>query len=280
MNVLGAIADQIAGGPTWECSHGHELHSVRVVPVALDGRHDRILDYPGVPHHLARRFEMAVWDWQPRWGIGGYCPQNDIVSECIDTQGVWEGYGTNLALALLADGGVFIDCGSQIGWYSALAAASGCEVLSIDADPATQVPLDKTVEINGWSDRVRLCRAGIGPATPVVTAIPERVALMKVDIEGREDDAVRVFRHVLDVTDAVLMEMSPCFAGYYGDLAASLCSRGFDAYLVPEKGTDLDAWAIDPLAALVEHRLDPTTIRSAVNGWHQRDVLFARPGTI
>lgn len=275
-------------GPEWGCEQGHEDHSCRGCDVVLSGPHEHIPDYPPIPRRLEVAFHMNVWDWEPLVPTRldqpkRYCPQDDIVSECVETQGVWEGYGTNLVLDLLAlprrANDVVIDMGSQIGWYTMLSTSSGYPVLAIDADATVAEMLRRTTE----GQDVLVARCGLDETTPVLEPLETcHARFVKMDVEGAEDHAVRIIEPLLDrgQVDFILMEVSPCFDDYYPDLCAHLVEdHGFTAYLVPGKNEDLDGFGTDPLAALsLAYRIPDDELKSTVESWVQRDVLFVHGG--
>ena len=278
------VEEGMSGGSRWSCQHEHSAHGGHGELVKLDGWHERIPDYPPVPSHLRAEFEMCVWDWEPmlnlRVGTKKYCPQDDIVSECVQTQGVWEGYGTNLALDILRSDapGVTIDCGSQIGWYSLLSLSSNRLTLSIDADMETIGLLRKSVEGNGWLENWVYCWAGLDADSPVIDALPaDRVRFMKMDIEGAENHAVRVFEPLLaaHMVDYLMMEVSPCFDDYYPDLCVQLRDQyGLIPHAIPTKGIELEAFGSQPLESILPYRIADDELAEWVANCVQRDVLF------
>lgn len=278
------LADRLRGGPEWSCQNGCASHPTITVDVRLDGPLPRVPDYPPVPPHLARTITMDVWDWRKFLGAPGgeghYCPAHDVISECLDTQGMWEGYGTLLVLDHLdRTDGLVVDVGSQIGWYSALAASCGNDVLAIDADPEC-VPLSIfNPSMNDTRTNATVgVRGTIGSGTAPVPLPPEgeRVALLKADVEGAEDHVVRVFRPLIDarLIDAMLLEVSPVFADHYPDTLRVILDAGYRMWLVPEKGTDLAAFGADPLGWLERNGewLDPDDLEQMLATFAQRDV--------
>ena len=53
--------------------------------------------------------------------------------------GIWEGYETLAALEILTDpaGGIVVDLGAHVGWYTMLAASVGREVVAVDRTQRT-----------------------------------------------------------------------------------------------------------------------------------------------
>jgi FkbM family methyltransferase len=179
--------------------------------------------------------------------------------------------GALLMQTLLGPGDVMIDLGAHVGTFALAAAARGCRVVAIDADPAHIRSLQASVARNQFrnvtvvhaaaSDRtgsINFVPNGIWghvrsngseasyvevPATPVGKLLDElgidRVAFIKMDIEGSELQAVEGMLPVLTDDDApailfesnapVLREVSGVA---YQDLHARLEELGFQLYVV------------------------------------------------
>lgn len=270
----------------WTCQRGHTEHATTPLLVVLDGPTDRVPDFPPVPHRLALSVPMAVWAWRDYLATGAeYCPGRDIISECLETQGTWEGYGTNTVLDWLArTPGPVIDCGAQIGWYSMLAARNGHAVLAIDADEECLDLVRTSSVMGGCDDLVWTCRTFLNLDVPQVDLPPDgvQVALLKIDVEGAENHALRVFGPLIRAgrVDALLIEVSPCFDDYYPQMVVELAEAGYVPYLIPGKNENLDAWAADPLGALAACQMPahPGPLAAEVASFHQRDIFFVRGG--
>jgi FkbM family methyltransferase len=78
------------------------------------------------------------------------------ISEELIAYGHWEPFETELVLRLLPAGGVLVDCGANIGWYSLVAAATGHSVIAIEPEPGNLAVLDRNIERNGLADRVEV----------------------------------------------------------------------------------------------------------------------------
>jgi FkbM family methyltransferase len=90
--------------------------------------------------------------------------QDRHVSRCIRNSGIWEPYETSLMLALLPPGGVFVDVGANIGYFSILAAArTGREgrVFAFEPGPDNFRLLQQSAELNGFSERIHAVEAGL-----------------------------------------------------------------------------------------------------------------------
>ena len=180
------------------------------------------------------------------------CNVDDMISRTILYFGFWEPNNSALISGILEPGGVFVDIGANIGYYtllgSTLVGARGT-VVSIEASPAIFAQLEENASINGASN-VRLVNHAVSDtvdelplyggtrwnrgasSTTVhefdqepearVRAAPldellseyemERIALIKIDIEGGE---LPVLRRLLDTLDKypsefmILAELAP-----------------------------------------------------------------------
>ena len=90
--------------------------------------------------------------------------QDRHVSRSIRDNGIWEPYETSLILALLSPGGVFVDVGANIGYFSVVAAVRvGREgrVFAFEPGPDNFRLLQRSAELNGLSDRIHAVEAGL-----------------------------------------------------------------------------------------------------------------------
>jgi hypothetical protein len=268
--------------PTIACTFGHEQHGTLSIPVRIgDPAHPHgFHDLPEVAPRFARNWIASIYDWRRYRRLeGGYCPGRDAVSETIDLLGIWEPVETALVLdALAAPPGekIVVDVGSQIGWYTALAASSGYRCLAIEADPENGHLEALTGYRNGWSDLVAARQERVGPDSTPLPARPIRLA--KIDVEGAEDSAVAMLAPSLDagLVDHLLIECSPTFADYYPALLAGLIDRGFAAFTLPDKQTPPPTFA-NPLAEIARYRIDELpNLDDLVASWHQENVWLTR----
>lgn len=165
------------------------------------------------------------------------------------------------ALHFLRSGDLFADVGANIGAYTVLAAgACGAIVSAAEPDPATFVALRDNVRLNGISDRVTLANAAVGAVcglarfavgrdtlghvvrpgephdsetAPVEVTTLDRMfedrtpTLIKIDVEGFEEEVLRGGSRVLASTDlaAIMMEISRC--GEENAAHRGMLDRGF-----------------------------------------------------
>ncbi|MEM1113640.1 MAG: FkbM family methyltransferase [Pseudomonadota bacterium] len=87
-----------------------------------------------------------------------------FVSERLREEGIWEPYETSLLRRLLRPGGIFLDVGANIGYFTLLAAhwvgpAGG--VFAVEPDPANFALLRDNLTLNSLLERVVLLNAGM-----------------------------------------------------------------------------------------------------------------------
>jgi len=268
------------------CQRGHTEHISRKVHVDLSKRHG-YRDLPQVPRHMAVEFDMNIWDTSiyPVDGSAFYCPSHDAVSETILSHGIWEPRETIVALHAFQnapEGSVFYDMGAQMGWFTLLAGACGVPVEAWECDKDNLRLLWENWKLNrGGSLTSDFGR--IGPESKVLEP-DRRICLAKIDLEGAERDAIRMLWPSIEagLVDRLLIEISPCFDSYYGDLVLDLLDAGYAAYRLPEKGQavghgdfdgserSLAAWHLDEM--LID-------IPRWIAGLWQEDLVFIRQGS-
>lgn len=234
------------------CGAGHPTHDRRTIEVTLSGPCDAVPDYPAIPQWLEQHFLLSVYDWEKYEGVPMYCSGNDSVSQAIALQGVWEGFETLLAMDILGDAriapSVMVDLGSHVGWYSIIAASFGYEVLAVDGDRENLELLNQSSRWNGFYNLITTSHGWIGPETTPLSPGP-RIRLLKADVEGAEDEVLRIcdplFREGL--IDFAFFEVSPEFSDHYPATVQSVLDHGYDAYLIPDKGTPIEEFSSDPL---------------------------------
>jgi hypothetical protein len=274
--------------PMIECQRGHTEHSTKRVYVGVGGP-TPYFDLPPIPERFTREFDMYVYSWHNYRDSQGYCPAADTVSETIDLLGVWEPAETTLVLAActaawIADrSAVFVDIGSQLGWFTLLAASCGLHTVAYEADAVNAETLGRSMKLNGWGDRVDIIEERIGPNTETLTG-GERIAVAKIDVEGAEPDAVRMLWPLIEAgrVDNLLIEMSPCFHDGYPKLAADLIGVGYRMHMLPGKKTPPDRFErfpddLNPGRNLDLGKLAPPVLAEMIAGWHQENVWFTLP---
>lgn len=90
--------------------------------------------------------------------------RDQIISRRLRETGIWEAYETQLTLALLKEGDVFVDVGANLGYFTVLAAARVGErgrVFAFEPDPDNYTLLVNNVALNGLDTRVSLVQAAL-----------------------------------------------------------------------------------------------------------------------
>ena len=211
------VALQLNGsGPRVVCDL-HDSHPVIVSKVLM----------PGVGP-----LEMDTYDCDQFEGIPTYCPGNDDVSRTLHLYGHWEPLGSAWVSEILTDSaGLVIDVGCQIGWYSLMATMLAHPVLAIDA-VAEHVEMTKaTLDMNG--KMAATCLAWLDDDTPEVNGEgAPMVTLMKVDIEGAERHALRVFNPLIEARKIknITLEMSPVFNDSYEEIIRYLDAKHYSIF--------------------------------------------------
>ncbi len=122
----------------------------------------------------------------------------------------------------LKPGELFLDVGANVGTWSMLAASLGVQVIAYEPSSDTFPLLVENIGLNRWEDRIRPVKAAVGrshgearlttglgtvnrlvdeggEAIPVVTLDgPERVSLVKIDVEGAELDVLEGARRMIE----------------------------------------------------------------------------------
>lgn len=261
-----------------DCERGCNEHIARRVDVDLRERHG-YHDLAHVPRRLAVAFPMFVFDPEvhPVGGDHPPCVAHDNVSEGIAEQGIWEPLQTIAALsALRADApGMMIDIGSQLGWYTLLARSSGRSVVAVDVATEPMALMTRSLAANDWSADVALIRKAL-PFPPKFPVPADPIRLVKIDVEGREPEALDWLAPAFGRIDHMLVEMSPCFNDRYPAVLDRLSDAGFAAYRFPEKARP--PWPFAGLRDLRSWRLTREEAHERLHWIDQEDWWFAREG--
>lgn len=204
------------------CQAGHETHDSEVVQTQYG------------PFH--------VWNWRKYGGFPNYCTGQDDVSMSLDLYGNWERPDIARMREILTEKpGVVLDFGAHIGWYGAQAAALGCDVVTVEADPENQRLLRENIEGYDvmWYPQLEWVLGAMIPAWI------QQVRFLKSDVEGAEDQVINLTRHLWAdrKIEHALLEISPVFKDYYPALVDELASYGYKPYII--KGDD--EWEITGL---------------------------------
>lgn len=203
-----------------ECQAGHDTHQSKLVDTEYG------------PFH--------IWDWKKYQWQGAYCTGQDEVSKSIDVNGYWEKPDTDEMLRIFQEGewGNVLDFGSHIGWFTCLALAAGNDVHAIEADPENTRLMADNVWLRGGE---RALTVTVDWTDKAVLGHLDRVRLIKVDIEGRDHDALKLTRHLWQdrKVDYGLWELSPIFekregimADSYAALVDEIADYGYRWYIL------------------------------------------------
>lgn len=204
-------------------------------------------DHPAIPRRLARQFQIAVFDKGEAGGEvrhSGVAAEgaDDVVSETIESHGVWEPADTILVLDWCArvaakGGGRMLDLGCQIGWFSLLAGLSGLDVVAIDGNSNALRLLEASWYANQIRAKLVSMQQIIDDRWFFRLGTTDRVALLKADLEGSEAYAVEALGSYIDEgrIDRILMEISPVFNDSYGAILRRLIDAGYAVFTVPDK---------------------------------------------
>lgn len=139
---------------------------------------------------------------------------------------------------------MFVDVGAFIGWFSLLAASHGCRVVAFEPQARAVKLFNKSVVDNGFQEQVAIHRElvwdtreplelgegienwgatrvrgvapkGVASRVPVrvddFVRVPQRVSLMKVDVESREWHVLESCRSLLEagLVENIVFELNP-----------------------------------------------------------------------
>lgn len=172
---------------------------------------------------------MTVYDWKKYMGFKGFCTGQDDVSRTLDEVGFWDVPIKNLILQLLADGERkhFIDVGSHVGYFSRLASNMGADVMAFEAESESLEILSKNVGL------AEIHQIWFDEKTPRATFYPNfKVDVMKLDIEGAEQHAIRHFWQLIEnrQVENIIIEVSPTFNDSYPQLLRDIEKQGYHVY--------------------------------------------------
>ena len=183
---------------------------------------------------------MRVYNLQKYKNIRGYCTGKDEVSGSLIATGQWEPFETKVVSNILnrpAPGEYILDFGSHIGWYSILAAQRGYRVVAIEGDKENIKTLEHNAKINQVANMIMTAHLWIDSNLDNFDDLklirPEtKIKLMKVDIEGNEQYAVKLVEDWLENKNIenILLEISPVFNKSYPKLIDKLVKYDYEIY--------------------------------------------------
>jgi FkbM family methyltransferase len=263
----------------------------------------------GIDAHLLRQRYATVH--VPALDLRFKVGSDTIFSRSLIRYGGWEPANSNHVVDLLRGhaGGLFVDVGANFGWFTglfSLLAGEDGHVVAIEPEPNNFALLGENVRINGLRNvslhavpvgekpkavTMRLASRGnpgrhsideqvdgTGGATQLVTLDellqpwPGRIALLKMDIEGYEIDALRGATETLARCDRMLVEYSPALLKRFGrepaEFFALIRAAGLEFCVDRGGGLQrLDAAGVDALLHASQDDHD-----------FQQDLFCLRPG--
>lgn len=265
----------------------------------------------GIDAHVLRQRHATVH--VPALDLRFKVGSDTIFSRSLIRYGGWEPANSNHVVALMrgqADG-LFVDVGANFGWFTglfSLLAGERGQVVAIEPEPQNFALLSENVRMNGLRN-VSLHAVPVGEKPKAVTMRlasrgnpgrhsiaeqpdsaeggtqlvtldellrpwPGRIALLKMDIEGYEIDALRGATATLARCDRVLVEYSPALLKRFGREPAEFFG------LIREAGLEFH---VDRDGGL--HRLDAAGVdallrSSADDPGFQQDLFCLRPDVV
>lgn len=191
-----------------------------------DEKHATSIVFPNRVLLAGKQVAFTVYDWERYMDKHvDYCPGQDVISQAIDLRGAWERAESALFGDILNTGNrdvqVVVDFGSQIGWYSTIAAAYGYEVAAVDVNAencdiaAINIGRAATKQFGVFCGTVQ-------ETSPTLDVLPIRC--VKIDIEGSEEWALKMLDASIAARtiDYLLIEISPVFNSSYPSIMQNL----------------------------------------------------------
>jgi FkbM family methyltransferase len=201
-------------------------------------------------------------------------PVGPDLAELLMKDGFWESWITLWMSNNVKPGSVCIDVGANYGYYTFFLAQHGCKVISIEANPELIKYLEKSVELNSCSDRVRIFNKAVADRSwkTVYLNIDEnaiggssimprgdgkkilvetmmlndillfepKIDFVKMDIEGAEEQAWEGVKRIMETNNGccIIIEFSPiCYRNEGRDFFA-LLKNDYDVTYVNSDGVD------------------------------------------
>lgn len=203
------------------CEAGHNSHNIIRVPT-IQG-------------------DMWVYDNDRYKNYKGYCTGQDDVSQTLKNVQVWEKEETDLIKSILEAGDKthsFIDVGAHVGWYSLLASKLGYPIAAFEAEGESCELIKANININKLPP-ISIFNMWIDENSKLVALIKD-IELIKIDIEGNEQYAIKLFEKVIERGGVkhIVMEVSPTFNDSYPALVQKLVDYGYYVYELDMKPFD------------------------------------------
>lgn len=258
----------------------HQFHETKRIHVDLS-KH-KLGDVPKIPERFNKTLELTVMDWSQysddTFSRYDFCPGQDVVSYCLDVQRIWEPTETLAVLDVLQQSGLVVEAGCHLGYYAALAVASGCDFVGVETNEELAALTVGNVATNRtWE--VSYSEIALGLVETLTPRPVEPIRLFIADVEGQEQAAVDYVAASFQnrTVDYALLEMSPIFNDTYPSLTERLIGWGYVGFVIPHKGTSLQKYGERPLDILKS--TEPVT-PELVAGWRQENCLFVHPDLV
>lgn len=269
-------------GQTTKCEVGHENHETLHIDLQILGEHHGLKDAPKIKAKWAMKLPFNVFNYKLYANTKGYCPADDEVSRSIYSHGVWEGFETILFLDILHQGNkdnVVLDFGSNIGWYTVIAAKLGYSVHAFDSDTQINALHRVNASQNDVEQKITMHTGWIDASSDVVE-ISEDVEFLKCDIEGSEEHMYNMTKELFEKGKVkyALLEISPVFNDSYFELVPKIIANGYTAYRIPTKGTELmEIYEQEPLQVIKDNmKIETSDWTEYIKSFSQDNFLFIR----
>lgn len=196
-------------------------------------KHDRIL----VDTELGK---MWVYDWEKYKDQPGlYCTGQDDISRTLSNVGTWGQGETQMIRGLLQAGNRknnVIDFGCHIGWYTILAGQLGYSVAAIDGNEENLKLLKLNAEIYGLENidynHIWVNEHSAMAKYEYIEHGNKDIELLKIDLEGNEQHAIRIMEHLLEQKKIknIFMEVTPVFNDSYPALVQKIVDYGYNVF--------------------------------------------------
>jgi hypothetical protein len=158
----------------------------------------------------------------------------DIISKCLERDGCWEPYQTEITKEILKDGdNIFLDVGGHIGYYSLLASQYNNDVYIIEREIVYGKMIQKNIESNNIQN-INLIKMEVNKDFNLDNIIPfdKEIKLIKCDIEGYEIEFIdSIFDRLINKSiKNIILEISPNFRNNYPEYVKKIMDLGYSAY--------------------------------------------------
>jgi FkbM family methyltransferase len=163
----------------------------------------------------------------PTFLFAGFEGRGGGTNQAIFEQGLWAKSETGIFMMILEgrspDDGIVMDVGANVGFFSLLSASLGYKVILFEPNPTPFMFIKLNVDLNGLQNRITAKNLGLDKeegsffindgadwatvsvaesgilvnTTTLKKEIKEDIVLLKIDVEGFEDNVLRDFDDIL-----------------------------------------------------------------------------------